>query len=165
MTTLLLQPTSTAEWHALVNEAEVNCHLELGEDLESYLVFLLMRFAGKPELTQGIMALEFLDALHKHGHSRSEQLRDVGDKCLLFAGLFPGLAKRRRLQINYFIDLGRNAYYVLSSVGPHEFTDLYAQLSEEFSSMREVLLAMRIDYQQQLKENKLFRLLVKSHTH
>ena len=144
MKPLILQPTSLAQWHALVNEAEANCALELGEEVESYLVFLLMRFAGKPDVAASIMALEFLEGMHANGQVRSERLRDVGDKCLLFAGLFPGVAERRRLQDSYFIDLGQNAYYLLSVLSPHQLAALYQHLSEKFLPMREVLKAMRI---------------------
>lgn len=42
------------------------------------------------------------------GRVRDERLRDVADQCLILAGLFPGLA-RRRVSPTYFIDLGRGA--------------------------------------------------------
>ena len=50
MAKLVIQPTSTAQWHALVSEAESAASCVLNEDLESYLVFLLMRFASNPHM-------------------------------------------------------------------------------------------------------------------
>ena len=44
MTRLILEPTSVAQWQALVREAQSECNCNLDETLESYLVFLLMRF-------------------------------------------------------------------------------------------------------------------------
>jgi hypothetical protein len=85
MDKLIIQPTAMAEWHSLVLEAEVASSLELGEELESYLVFLLLRFSARPEMAQSILALEFLQSLHTLGEKRLEQLRDLGDKCLLFS--------------------------------------------------------------------------------
>jgi len=50
MSQLILYPTETAQWHALVNEAQVSTRLMLNEDTESYLVFLLMRFSQSSEV-------------------------------------------------------------------------------------------------------------------
>ena len=60
-----------------------------------YLVFLLMRFADKPHCTARIMAEDFLGSQLLHGEQRADSLREVGDHCLLFSGLFPELAERR----------------------------------------------------------------------
>ena len=88
MKSLVLQPTDTAQWHALVAEAQQACRHTLTETLESYLVFMLMRFTGRPDLVARAMALEFLDA-QGEGCQQPDMLRDVGDKCLLFSGFFP----------------------------------------------------------------------------
>ena len=50
MKSLVLQPTDTAQWHALVAEAQHACQHTLTETLESYLVFMLMRFTGRHDL-------------------------------------------------------------------------------------------------------------------
>jgi hypothetical protein len=47
MNTLVLQATPTAQWYTLIGEAEKVCSIQLNADLESYLVFLLMRFFKK----------------------------------------------------------------------------------------------------------------------
>ena len=86
MESLVLHPTATAQWHALVNEAESLRHIQLGEELESYLVFLLMRFTEKPEMAHSVLAMDFLDSVKAAGAERRDKLQDVGDKCLLFAG-------------------------------------------------------------------------------
>lgn len=142
MNTLHLLPTSLAQWHALVNQAEQQCQLELGEELESYLVFLLMRFAARPELAASIVAMEFLQALHIRGKKQQHELRDIGDKCLLFAGLFPDLARRRHVNISYFVDVGQSAYAILAD-GYDQTTLLYANLSEHFLHLSTVLKSFR----------------------
>ena len=48
MKQLILEPTVQAQWQSLVHEAQSACDRHLDETLESYLVFLLMRFADRP---------------------------------------------------------------------------------------------------------------------
>ena len=143
MSRLYLQPTTMAHWHALVNEAEIHCAMELTEDLESYLVFLLMRFSERPEMVKSVMALEFLEGMNAVGSRKHELLKEVGDKCLLYTGLFPEQIKRRRLRSSYYIDLGQNAYYALSSLSNTDLAGLYSALTEGFLAMRQVLCALR----------------------
>lgn len=143
MTSIVLQPTITAQWHALVKDAEHNSHLHLPEDLESYLVFLLARFNTKPEIAKSTVGLEFLNAHHLTGRHQHEHLRDVGDKCLLYAGLFPGRAERRRVKISYFVELGQSAYNALSALTRQKIATLYASLGEGFVALIDVLHAIR----------------------
>ena len=143
MRTLVLEPTETAQWHMLVTEAAASCDCRLDEGLESYLVFLLMRFAGRPELAASVMALEYLRGMLSLGRLRHEHLRDVGDKCLLYSGLFPRRAERRRVRISYFVDLGQAAYRQLALAPTHAGADLYARLSATFVLLMDVLQAMR----------------------
>lgn len=140
---LVLEPTATAQWQALVTEAETLAHRPLDEHLESYLVFTLMRFTQQPALASSILSLEFLNALQQNGQLRQEQLRDVGDKCLLFSGLFPHLAKRRLVKISFFVDLGRSAYQQVQCASPNGMAQLYGQLATDFVPLMDVLHAMR----------------------
>lgn len=143
MPKLVLQPTATAQWHALVNEAEAACARRLPIDLQSYLVFLLMRFANKPELVARVMAVEFLQGMLAHGHLQESRLRDVGDQCLLFAGLFPEQAPQRMVEVDYFVALGRTAYGTLASASDSENATMFEQLSQGFEVLTEILQAMR----------------------
>jgi hypothetical protein len=126
-----LHPTATAQWHSLVCEASARSDTRLDESLESYLVFLLMRFTSRPEFASRTMALEFLHALRASGHIQEERLRDVGDQCLLYSGLYPRQAERRNVGLGYFVNLG--------STG----AELFEQLCEGFLSLREVLQTIR----------------------
>jgi len=142
MKPLVLQPTDVAQWHALVNEAQAACQCNLDEPLESYLVFLLMRFAERPDMAGRVMALEFLQAQQETGRL-TMQLRDVGDQCLLFSGLFPQLAERRLVKVSYFVDIGRAAYDQLASRLDRHSDRLYGRLAEAFVAIMDVLQAMR----------------------
>ncbi len=142
MTGLVVQPTSTAHWHQLVGDAQKSCAVSLDEDMESYLVFLLMRFVACPELAASVLSLAYLEGLATSGRLRVDRLRDVGDRCLLFSGLFPGRARRRRVRVGYFVAIGQGAYAELAQVaGAHG--GLFARLRERFVAMMDVLAAMR----------------------
>lgn len=145
MSRIVLNPTSTAQWHALVGEAQQSLACRLDEELESYLVFLLMRFADRPHMFSRVIALDFLDSQQVAGNERQLRLRDVGDHCLLFSGLFPRLAERRRVRLSYFVDLGRSAYLQISETR-NEDTDahsLFMRLAREFVQLMDVLQSMR----------------------
>lgn len=146
MKQLILHPTDISQWHALVNEAQAATQLILSENTESYLVFLLMRFSQGPKLIESIIALDFLESMHRPRTLQMELLRDVGDKSLLFCGLFPGMAKKRHVSLDYFSDMGQAAYLTMSELEDRHTADLYFQLSEQFLTLRQILQAMRGEY-------------------
>lgn len=139
----MLEPTITAQWQALVKEAEENSHLLLGDELESYLVFLLVRFTNKPEMARSVLALDFLQSVQAQGMQQKNKLRDVGDKCLLFAGLFPGRAQRRRINISYYVDMGQSAYGILSAISQQTLANLYQKLEKSFVQLMDILHTLR----------------------
>lgn len=138
---------STGMWLDLIREGEKRRHLALGEDLEAYLCFALMRHMGDAAMTGRVMALEWLDA-HERPTS-PDRLRDVGDRCLLIAGLFPKLARRRRVDTDYYVDLGRGAYATAADRAPRCERGLFGNLAEAFLSLVDVLRAVRPDAQMQ----------------
>lgn len=143
MQSLVLHPTSTAQWRELVQEAAHRADRRLDEEIESYLVFLLMRFTGDVALASRTMALEYLDSVLASGRIRRERLRDVGDQCLLFSGLFPRMARRRHVQIRYFVDLGRGAYDQLAAEAERGLAAVFRALAEGFVPLMDVLQTMR----------------------
>jgi len=102
--------TPVAEWYELVKEAESTSGLVVNEELESYLVNLLVRFMDKPEIAGAVLGLDYLQAEQQQGRGRSDVLRQVGDQCLLYSGLYPERAERRRCRISYFVELGQLSY-------------------------------------------------------
>jgi hypothetical protein len=139
MEKLILHPTETSQWHALLNEAQVDCKCFLGEDVESYLVFLLMRFTQSPHLANSVLALDFMKSNTYTGKIKRELLQEVGDKSLLFSGLFPGLADKKSVSIDYFIDMGETAYHTVAEI---DACDLFHALAGSFKMMSEVLRVM-----------------------
>lgn len=143
MNKLILQPNEMSQWYALVNEAQVATRVILNENTESYLVFLLMRFLHGPKLIESVVALDFLSAMHTNPHRQIELLIDVGDKSLLCCGLFPGLAKKRHVSLEYFVGIGQSAYLTVGELYENKTGDLYLQLGEQFLSLQKILCAMR----------------------
>lgn len=143
MVEILTRPSPTALWHELVREGEQRAGRELGEERESYLVMTLMRHLGDSPLPHRVMALELLEALNRNGRQRRDELRDVGDRCLLISGLYPELAARRRVQLKYFIDLGRGAYARLASDLHDALAALFTELANSFAELVRVLVELR----------------------
>jgi hypothetical protein len=143
VTALVLEPTTTAQWQRLVQEASTNASLALDEELESYLVFLLERSCAQTDVLQRIMALDYLHGLTTDGRERRERLREVGDHCLLFAGLFPHIARKRLVRIGYFVEIGRGAYLQLAEALHQSAANLYNNLAIAFVVMMDVLQSMR----------------------
>lgn len=136
---ILVNSSSIASWHEIIHEAEASCAIALNEEVEAYLVFLIMRYLRKPEVAKQIIAHEFLAGMQLSAAQRELVLQGVGDKCLLFSGLFPKLAERRLVKISYFVNLGQSAYGTLAKT-QH---DLYASLARQFVTLMDVLQSVR----------------------
>ena len=143
MNKLVVHPTSVSQWLELVREASAHLKLSFDENVESYLVFLLMRFATNPEIAKKIIATDFLESHHKVGKAQAQLRKEVGDNCLMFSGLFPGRARARRVRISYYINIGKSAYQSLIDDKNDKYNDLFAQLSDKFIGLTEVMHAMR----------------------
>ncbi len=143
MSEIKVRGQATAQWHDLVKEAEAYNGVQLDEDIESYLVFLLMRYTEQPQLAAKVMALEYLDGANSVGNQRQEKMRDVGDQCLLYSGLFPKRAERRRVTIGYYVNLGRTAYHTVSELTQSAMANMFGQLAESFVELMDTLQAMR----------------------
>jgi hypothetical protein len=143
MTAILTDAPQLALWTDLIHEAEDGAATRLTEELESYLVFLLIAHTRDVQLHRNAVALDFLLAHAASGARRKQELRDVGDRCLLLAGLYPEQAERRLVSIGYFLDLGRAAYHELAAALTAGFAELYQQLGEAFARLVRVLLELR----------------------
>ena len=139
------EPTSTAQWHALVIEATKQTGYRFDESLESYLVITLEHFTTKDEWVNSIIALDFLSAIELTGSSGNHVLRNVGDQCLLISGLFPERVLRKNVSLNYLISIGQQAYYTLAFARqPFAIdTELFEKLGVNFIGLMDVLHTMR----------------------
>lgn len=136
---LLIHATPNALWQSVIQSAVAECDLNLSPHLEAYLISLLMRYTNKPEVVQQIFATAFLEALQTETSLRNASLKDVGDQCLLFAGLFPQVAERRHVKLIYFVDIGRSAYTAMSN----EANGLFTALALQFVPLMDILQSIR----------------------
>ncbi len=143
MDKIVAASTSTNQWQNLVTEAGQLCNIILTEELESYLVFLLMRFIDSPQMAHKAMGTEFLNSINHAGSLRPLALRDVGDQCLLYSGLFPGRATRRRVRVSYYVNIGKSAYASLATSSKFSDSGLFATLSDRFVCLMDILQSMR----------------------
>ena len=139
----ILDSSELSQWHTLVLEAEQDYGCQLNETMQSYLVFTLMRFAKNSQLNAKALALDYLSSHHLPNNLRNEQLRDIGDQCLLVSGLFPQSAEKRLVGAGYYVDLGRSAYHHISTVTQKGIAELYLQLAESFVLLMDLLQTIR----------------------
>jgi hypothetical protein len=142
-TAILTDVPQTALWVDLVREAEDGAAIKLDEELESYLVFVLMGHTRDLQLHGNVMALDYLLARTQRGTQRKQELRDVGDRCLLLAGLYPEQAERRLVSVEYFLAMGSRAYDELSTALKAAVADLYCHLAKAFARLVRVLMELR----------------------
>jgi hypothetical protein len=141
--TLVLHPSAMAQWHALIKEASHTSGIDLNENLESYLVFLLMDHCRSTEITTKPLALDFLENIRCSKRESQQILREVGDKCLIFSGLFPKIASRKSVGISYYVKLGQSAYGSLSGSYHNHLALLFSELCEHFIQLMDVLHTIR----------------------
>jgi len=143
MNNLSTENTIEAEWHNLVCDAAKSCHQELDEDLESYLVFALIRFTRNSNMANSVLALEYMQGAEKTGQQKYEHLRELGDKCLLYSGLFPQSSQRKMVNLGYYINIGISSYSQIGSLFHNGFARLYDRLASCFVTLTDVLHSMR----------------------
>ncbi len=134
-----------ALWQAALRESAGRAGTTLDEAQESYLVFVLLRHQRDAQLLARTQALEWLRANACAGRQRADALRDVGDHCLLIAGLYPALAERRRVSVDYFVDLGRGAYQGVAEGCRDAYAALFAHLAAHYHALVRTLRGVRPD--------------------
>jgi hypothetical protein len=134
---VLVNSTPIALWQDVVHQAETACATTLPHEVEAYVVFLLMRYMDKPELSKTIVAQQLLAGLQ--ARQREQALSGVGDTCLIFSGLFPGVAEKRLVKISYFVNMGRSAYDAVSKTS----NDIYSLLAQQFVAIMDILQSIR----------------------
>lgn len=145
-----IDPSSTCSWQKLIQEALSKSNHCLTEDLESYLIFLLIRFTNNTRLADSLLALEYLESQSLSGNNQHEHLRDLGDKCLLFAGFYPEQAHKKLVSLPYFVNLGRGAYDQIAkkAIYNHQLynglNSLFADLANNFVNLLNILHQIKL---------------------
>ena len=136
---LLTNDNPLVLWQETIKTAEERCDVKLNHELESYLISLLNDYTNKPEITRQIFAMSLLNAHQAEDQIRHHSFQQVGDHCLIYAGLFPQAANKKLVKISYFVDMGRSAYISISN----GTNDLFKLLSLQFVILMDVLQCIR----------------------
>lgn len=143
MTAIITGKARVELFQDLVREGEARAREPLDETLESYLVFTLIEHLRDNGVGAQPMALALLDGLDQIGVLREQSLRQTGDRCLLIAGFYPGLARKRMVTPHYYAALGQQAYGELAAGLRASLADLYQALSTAFDALVRVLAECR----------------------
>jgi hypothetical protein len=133
-----------------IEAAEERLKLELSPHAKLYLIHLLKHLSESRDfffsdvVQEKPLGIVLMEALHKNIFERTRDLKAVGDLSLIFSGLYPEFLTRRMVDIDYFIEIGRRSYRLLSDTyGPYrtkqELYRLYSVLFAEFLRLIDVL--------------------------
>lgn len=134
----------------VVKAGEKEVSLELGEELEGYLVFTLVRNMRRNDLFSMTIGAELIHAttIYK-GKKKEDALNKVGDTSLVLAGFFPERARSLHVSSSYFCDVGGTAFASLAesleSRKCFALAKLYQRVAEKFPALADVLKAARKD--------------------
>lgn len=143
--TIMTRGSATESWRDLVREASDRACIRLAETHESYLVFTLLGHMRDAHLLKQTIALDALDGCQQDGAACTERWREIGDRCLLIAGLFPKQAQRRCVGDDYYASWGQTAYAETAMRMRSTLGRLYSELAHMFGRLVCVLRLLRSD--------------------
>lgn len=136
-----------------VSEAINNQNLLISQDVESYVVNLLIDFIDPTKLeTMGTdfpgidtpLALILKSALEAPPSQRLKIFKSMGDISLYLAGFFQDYFNRRIVDVSYYIAMGASAYenvaiIIRNQYRDQQFAETFARLSERFHHLVDVV--------------------------
>ncbi|MDQ2994980.1 MAG: hypothetical protein M3R00_08590 [Pseudomonadota bacterium] len=145
MAIIKVRQTAVAQWYDIVREAQELSACAVDEELESYLVYMLLRFMDQTDLAEQAVGMAFLAAQQSPFMGRSMLLRNVGDQCLLYSGLYPERATNRGLRVGYYVHIGKRSYSAAADEIRHEIniSKMYERLCAQFVTLMDVLHSVR----------------------
>jgi hypothetical protein len=128
----------------LVESALDHQHLRVTDTTSFYLVNLLcgyVRFDGDSPapFDREPLALRLARALETGGAEQRALLRRLGDVSLFVSGFFSDSLTRRTVDVDYYVAMGEYAYASLSRQESEALSDIFAELSDRFERLVDVL--------------------------
>ena len=136
---LLTESTAVSAIYNMVIEAENNCGIFLEQDLQSFVVYALLRNINNNQLKDFVFATELLNAVNT---TNRRNLEAVLDNALIYAGMYPQRANKSGLSTSYYHDIGVAASSQLSVYYANlnsSYQNVYKKISTDFSYMITVL--------------------------
>jgi hypothetical protein len=130
------------ESYELIKRAENELTINLPHELEAYLVHLFAYYMDKPRVNTVPVGLRLLSASTLPVSVRKEELKAVGDECLLINSM--GWGSNRWPSKSYYADMGQTAYMTRAYSGnPPE--SLFDELAYEFFTATRILSRCKIN--------------------
>ena len=118
--------------------------------VKEYLAFLLEYYVdarnlfvekeGTRERSLQTLAEMFLKANNTSDKSvRKNMLKQIAETSLYISGFFGESLSKKTVDIDYYVDMGSNAYAILADSENSIFSDIYIECAERFLSFMEVL--------------------------
>ncbi len=134
----------------LIIEFEKKLKIHLSEYSKIYLMKLLEELAEGNNYLNNIIKEDkplietLLEAVHQNIFEKIRNLKALGDLCLLFGGLYPDYMTRKLVDIDYFINIGKNSYNLISDTYKNYTTKydlymLYSKLTQEYLKLINIL--------------------------
>ena len=134
--------TDVAIFYDLVKAAKHTTKIELNEDLEAYIVFLLTEFLPKPDIVAMPLAIQLLETMQMDGSRKKlDAYKGIGDVSLIKASMFKEQMRLKGMPADYYSDIGRTAYYQMSIIKPN--VQLYFDLFDRYLDIVPILEAIR----------------------
>ncbi|MEK7772963.1 MAG: hypothetical protein AAB307_01340 [Deltaproteobacteria bacterium] len=124
----------------MVGAAIEHQRIKTNESAEFYLSSLLSDFVLRERLSDEPLAITYIKALNAGRELQMHLLKQLGDISLFTSGFFSDSLKRKIVDIDYYILMGRASYGYLSSI--HREKDvsvLYSELAAKFKLFVDVL--------------------------
>ncbi len=136
-----------------IEAAEEKLNIRLSKYTKIYILDLLKRLCTEKDplnlelIGDRPLAIVLMEAVRKDIFQKIRDLKAVGDVSLIFSGLYPEYLTRRLVDIDYYIEIGKKSYYLLSDTYSNlkrqqELFILYSQLVAEFITLIQILTEM-----------------------
>jgi hypothetical protein len=124
----------------LVEGALAHQHVRVGDLTAWYVVHLLVAFLRhSDEHDIEPLALKLATALESGGSKRRAALKQIGDVSLFVSGFFSDSLRRKLVDVDYYVSVGGYAYDALSRYENDTRSPVFAELSDKFVTVVDVL--------------------------
>jgi len=139
-----------------IESAEEKLNIRLSKYTKIYILDLLKRLCTERDplnleiIGDKPLAIVLMEAVRKDIFQKIRDLKAVGDISLIFSGLYPEYLTRRLVDIDYYIEIGKRSYHLLSDTYSNlnkqqDLFILYSQLVAEFITLIQILTEMASD--------------------
>jgi hypothetical protein len=130
------------ESYELIKRAENELTVNLPHEIEAYLVHLFAYYMDKPRVNTVPVGIRLLSASTLPVSIRKEELKAVGDECLLIHSM--GWGQPKWPSSTYYADIGQTAY-MSRAYAERPPEGLFDDLAYEFATATRILSRCRIN--------------------